>query len=84
MPPRRRRSLRRFTSPAEIPLVCYSQDVARLCGKTLPTIWRKIRDGDWSAFPPPTGTNPYTWLKADLLAYLQQSQLALRRLRRLK
>ena len=81
--PRRRRSFGRpFTSVAEIPLVLYVRDMARLKRRSVFTIWRKLRDGTFH--PRPSSTDPYTWLKADILEDLAQLQLGMRRLRRLK
>ena len=81
MPRRRRRASSSigpsFTSLDKIPLICYSPEIARLIRKPVPAVWRLIRAGDFSRFPPPRGTNPYTWLKADILAYFHQPKLNL-------
>lgn len=80
MSPRRRRSpsiAPPFTSPDQIPLVCFTRDIARFCRCSEAAIWRKIRARDFSLFPPPRGSNPYSWLKSDLIAYLNQPKLNL-------
>jgi hypothetical protein len=64
-----------FTSTDEIPLLCYTREIARFCQCRLPTVWRLIRAGDFSRFPPPANSDPYIWFKADLLDFLTQPKL---------
>jgi len=76
MPRRRRLFARPFTSFADLPLVLYTRDIARLYRLSIFTVWRKIRAGTFH--PMPTGINPYTWQKADILADFMQLRLDMR------
>jgi len=44
--------------------------MARVKQKSENTIWRQIRQGTFH--PAPTGTNPYSWQKADVMRYFEQ------------
>ena len=65
----------RFTNTDAIPLVLHTRDYGRVYGYTVNTVWRKIRDGTIEV--PPSGTHPFTWRKADVLADLVQPKLTL-------
>lgn len=84
MPTRRRRRRQSidppYTNLGDVPMVLKIRDMARLYRQGARTIRRRIRNGTY--LPMPTGTDPYTWQKADILRDLEQPRLDVRPSRR--